>query len=161
MPYEKEHQRDAETYTSRTQQSYRCGRYGGLSTADCKNLQLQSSRHQQLVEPLSADRPGTRPGEPRVTTLAEDRYIRTIHLRNRFVTATSTAAKMTTLGHSFNRRTVFPRLGRAGNRAFRPFRGLQWARTVRRWQRRDWERVLFTDENRFNMFRNDGQVHVY
>ena len=82
----KEHQRDAETYTSRTQQSYRHGRYGGLSTADCKNLQLQSSRHQQLVQPLSADRPGTRPskiGKTGVTTPAEDRYIRTIHLRFR------------------------------------------------------------------------------
>ena len=60
----------------------------------------------------------------------------------------------------------------AGIRAFCPFHGmaltllhcqciLQWARTVHWWQRRDWERVLFTDESRFNMFRNDGRVHVY
>ena len=33
-------------------------------------------------------------------------------------------------------------------------RRLQWARTARRWQRRDWDMVLFTDESRFNMFRN-------
>ena len=80
-------------------------------------------------------------------------------------------------GHStgtatISRRTVLRRLRRAGIRAFRAFRGmaltllhrqrrLQWARTVCRWQRRDWERVLFTGESRFNMFRNNGRVHVY
>ena len=122
-----------------------------VSTADCKNLQLQSRRHQQRVEPLSADRPGTRSGRPSVTTPDEDHYIRTIHSLNRFVTATSTAA--TTLEHPISRRTVLRRHRMAGIRAFRPFRGmaltllhrqrrLQWARTVRRWQRRDRERVL-------------------
>ena len=141
LQYEKEHQRDAETYTSRTQQSYRYGRYGGLSTADCKNLQLQSinllSRHQQTGQ--AQDRP--RSGRPRVTTSAEDRCIQTIHLRNRFVTETA-------LGHPISRLTILRRLRRDGIKAFRPFRGmaltllhcqrrLKWARTARRWQRRD------------------------
>lgn len=114
------------------------------------------------------DRP--RSGRPRVTTLAEDRYIRTTHLRNRFVTATSTAE--TALGHPISRRTVLRRLRMSGIRAYRPFRGmaltplhrqrrLRWATVVRRWQRRHWERVLFTDESRFNLFRNDGRLRVY
>ncbi|XP_071114768.1 uncharacterized protein [Haliotis cracherodii] len=112
-------------------------------------------RYQQTGQ--TQDRP--RSGRPRVTTPAEDRYIRQIHLRNRCVTATSTA-----LGHAISRRY--------GIRAYRPFYGmaltrlhrqrrLQWARTVRRWQRRDWARVLFTDESRFCLFRNDGRVRVF
>ncbi|XP_071102331.1 uncharacterized protein [Haliotis cracherodii] len=114
------------------------------------------------------DRP--RSGRPRVTTPADDRYIRQIHLRNRCVTATSTVA--TALGHAISRRTVLRRLRAADIRAYRPFHGmaltrlhcqrrLQWARTVRRWQRRDWARVLFTDENRFCLFRNDGRVRGF
>ena len=137
-------------------------------TFNCSQAAISNllSRYQQTGQ--AQDRP--RSGRPRVTTPAEDRYIRTIHLRNRFVTATSTAA--TALGHPVSRRTVIRRLRMAGIRAFRPFRGMaltllhrqrriQWARTVRRWQRRDWERVMFTDESRFNMFRNDGRVRVY
>ena len=100
------------------------------------------------------DRP--RSGRPRVTTPQEDRYLRTYHLRNRFVTATETAA--TALGHRISRRTVLRRLRAAGIRARRPLRGmaltlehrrrrLQWARRVGRWQVRNWQRVLFTDES--------------
>ena len=94
--------------------------------ADCKNLQLQSSRHQQTGQ--AQDR--QKSGRPRVTTPAEDRYIRTIHLRNRFVT-------VTTLGHPISRRTVLRRLRRDGIKAFQGMalnllyrqRRLQWART--------------------------------
>ena len=121
------------------------------------------SRYQQAGQ--AQDHP--RSGWPRVITPAENRYIRTIHLRNRFVTATA-------LGHPISRwtRTVLRRLAGLVSEISAPSREmaltllhrqcrLQWARTVRRWQWRDWERVLFTDESRFNMFRNDGRVHVY
>ncbi|XP_048257253.1 uncharacterized protein LOC125382930 [Haliotis rufescens] len=74
-------------------------------------------RYQQTGQ--TQDRP--RSGRPRVTTPAEDRYIGQIHLRNRCVTATSTAA--TALGHAISRRTVL-RLRTAGIRAYRPFRGM-------------------------------------
>ncbi|XP_041373437.1 uncharacterized protein LOC121386560 [Gigantopelta aegis] len=133
-------------------------------TFNCSQAAISNllSRYQQRDQ--AQDR--ARSGRPRITTPDEDRYIRTIHLQNRFVTAMSTPT--TALGHPISRRTVLRRLRRAGIRAFCPFRGmaltplnrqrrLQWARTVRRWQRRDWERVLFTDESRFNMFRNDGR----
>lgn len=116
----------------------------------------------------TSDRP--RSGRPRVTTPQEDRYIRGIHLRNRFIPASATAA--TALGHPISRQTVSRRLRERGIRARRPYRGviltpqrrrnrLQWARHVRRWQVRDWSRVLFTDESRFCVFRADGRQRVY
>lgn len=116
----------------------------------------------------TSDRP--RSGRPRVTTPREDHYLRVIHLRNRFVTMTSSAS--TALGHPISRLTVMRRLRAAGIRSYRPFRGmsltrqhrmnrLRWARTVRRWQRRNWRRVMFSDESRFNMFQADGRVRVY
>lgn len=116
----------------------------------------------------TTDRP--RSGIPRVTTPDEDRHIRVLHLRNRFVTATSTAA--TAHGHRISRQTVYRRLRQHGIRARHPYRGpfltlqhqinrLIWARRVRRWQQRDWARVLFSDESRFCIFRIDGRQHVY
>ena len=116
----------------------------------------------------TSDRP--RSGRPPVTTPREDRYIRVLHLRNRTVTATSTAA--TALGHRISRQTVYRRLRQYGIRPRHPYRGplltprhrnnrLIWARRVRRWQRRDWARVMFSDESRFLIFRNDGRQLVY
>ena len=116
----------------------------------------------------TADRP--RSGRPRVTTPQEDRHLRVLHLRNRMLTVTSSAA--TALGHRISRFTVMRRLRSAGIRAYRPFRGmaltfqhrrnrLQWTRTVRRWQRRNWARVLFSDESKFNLFHLDGRTRVY
>lgn len=116
----------------------------------------------------TTDRP--RSGRPPVTTPAEDRHIRVLHLRNRSITATSTAA--TSLGHRISRQTVYRRLRQHGIRARHPFRGpfltrqqrinrLIWARRVRRWQQRDWAQVLFSDESRFSLFRNDGRQRVY
>ncbi|KAK7504477.1 hypothetical protein BaRGS_00004343 [Batillaria attramentaria] len=54
----------------------------------------------------TTDRP--RRGRPLVTTPAEDRHIRVLHLRNRTITATETAA--TALGHRISRQTVYRRL---------------------------------------------------
>ena len=116
----------------------------------------------------TADRPRT--GRPPVTTPQEDRYLRVLHLRNRFLTVTSSAA--TSLAHQVSRRTLSRRLRRFGIRAYRPFRGmtltrehrrrrLAWARTVRQWQPRNWRRVLFSDESRFQMNKADGRVRVY
>ena len=160
MQYERTSERCRDLHKQNATELSVCPIYGVSQrqiarTFNCSQAAISNvlSRYQQT---------GTRPprsGRPMVTTPAEDRYIRTIHLRNRFVTATSTAA--TALGHPISRRTVLRRLRRPGIRAFRPFCGmaltllhrqclLQWTRTVRRWQQRDWERVLFTDDSRFN-----------
>ncbi|XP_071118336.1 uncharacterized protein [Haliotis cracherodii] len=82
-------------------------------------------RYQQTGQ--TQDRP--RSGRPRVTTPDEDHNIRQTHLRNRCVTATSTAA--TALGHVISRRTVLRRLYTAGTRAYRPFRGMALTRLHR------------------------------
>ena len=114
------------------------------------------------------DRP--RSGRPRITTPGEDRYLRTLHLRNRFLTVTSSAA--TALGRRISVFTVARRLRAAGIRPYRPFRGvtltrlhrqnrLHWTRRVQRWRRQDWQRVLFSDESRFNLFNADGRIRVY
>ena len=34
---------------------------------------------------------------------------------------------------------------------------LHWARQFQRWQHSNWQRVLFFDENRFQLFRADGR----
>ena len=67
----------------------------------------------------TADRP--RSGRPRVTTANEDCHLRILHLRNRFLTVTSSAA--TGLGHVISRHTVRRRLRQHGIKAYRPFRG--------------------------------------
>ncbi|XP_071086440.1 uncharacterized protein [Haliotis cracherodii] len=104
----------------------------------------------------TADWPRT--GRPQVTTPIEDRHIRVLHLRNRFVTTTLTAR--TALEHVISRQTVYRRLRAHGIRARRPYRGAFltpphrlnrriWARRLRRWQPWNWARVLFSDESRF------------
>ena len=67
----------------------------------------------------TADRPCS--GRPRVTTLAQDRYIRTSHLRDRYRMATTTA-RVTSGTHnpSISAQTVHNRLREAGLRACRP-----------------------------------------
>ena len=69
-------------------------------------------------------------------------------------------------------RTVRNRLRSAGLKARRPYVGIpltlrhrherrQWALTHRRWTRRQWNVVLFTDESRFNVSNADGRVRVW
>lgn len=89
------------------------------------------------------DRP--RSGRPRVTTAAQDRYIRVRHLRDRTTTATSTAAQIP--GHGrISDQTVRNRLREAGLFARRPVRRnvltahhvaerLQWCQHRVRWPR--------------------------
>ena len=124
----------------------------------------------QRLGQMGSTRDRPRRGRTRITTPAEKRHIRVIHLRNRFVTATSTAS--TALGHPISRHTVYRRLRHHGIRARRLYRGpyltpenqrrqLTWVRQARRWQRRDWFRDLFTDESRLSLYRNDSRDRVY
>ena len=64
------------------------------------------------------------------------------------------------------------RLRQHGIRDYRPFRGmtltrhhqlrrLRWTRQYQRWRHRNWQRVLFSDESRFQFFRADGRTRIY
>lgn len=112
-----------------------------------------------------------RSGRPRVTTAAQDRYIRVRHLRDRFTTATSTASSIP-WRRRISDQTVRNRLRDAGIRARRPVRGvilnqrhrqtrLQWARAHRVWPQQRWRTVWFSDESRFLLQRADGRARVY
>jgi hypothetical protein len=106
-------------------------------------------------------------------TLRQDRHIRFIHLRNRFVTAVHTARL--TPGRTNVRnsdQTVRNRLHQCGRRARRPLKGstlkqrhracrLQWDRTRLRWNRNTWQNILFSDESRFCLKFSDGRARVY
>lgn len=116
-----------------------------------------------------ADR--ARSGRPRVTTPAQDRYLRLLHLRNRFTTATSTASQVPGL-RRISDQTVRNRLREAGLYARRPVRRnvltprhvqerLQWCRHRVGWPRGNWRQILFTDESRFLLRRADGRARVY
>ena len=134
---------------------------GGMRIADVAraiNCNVRTVRRirQSYREPgQTADRP--RSGRPRVTTPAQDRYIRTSHPRDRYRMATTTA-RVTPGTHnpSFSAQTVRNRLREAGLRACKPVvrqiltrhhqqQRRLWAQTHRRWTRRDWQKVLFTD----------------
>ena len=116
-----------------------------------------------------ADRP--RAGAPRVTSRRQDVYIRVRHLRNRFLTASSTARViMGNRGRPIHRTTVANRLRSYGIRCRRPYKGLllrrqhrnarlQWAR--QNVHNRNWRNVVFSDESRFNLFNADGRRRVF
>jgi hypothetical protein len=120
----------------------------------------------------TADRP--RSDRPRVTTPAEDLYIRTSHLRDRYRMATTARVTPGTHIASISAQTVRNRLREDGLRACRPVvrqvltrhhrQRRLCAQTHRHWtsqDSQDWKRVLFTDELRFCLTRGDGRICVY
>jgi len=125
------------------------------------------SRYQQTG--TSRDHP--RSGRPRVTTVAQDRYIRLRHLRQRFLTASSTTNAIPGL-RRISDQTVRNRLREADIRPRRPARRiiltrehrrqrLLWCRRCRLWRVQQWRRVAFSDESRFMLRRADGRARVY
>ncbi|ROL54157.1 Transposable element Tc1 transposase [Anabarilius grahami] len=150
---------------------------GGRRTADvakainCHVRTVRRLRQRYRETGRTADHP--RSGRPRVTTPAQDRYIRISHLRDRYRMATTTA-RVTPGTHnpSISAQTVRNRLREAGLRACRPVvrqvltRHHQqqlrlWAQTHLRWTRQEWQKVLFTDESLFCLIRRDGRIRVY
>lgn len=115
------------------------------------------------------DRP--RSGRPRVTTVREDRHIRTTHLRDRFKSATETSREFRH-ARPVSRQTITRRLKAAGIHCRVPVQRillrprhilarLNWAQLHRRWAARQWDTVVFSDECRFQMSSNDGRKRVY
>ena len=105
-----------------------------------------------------------------ITTATEDRHLCILHLLNRFLIVTSSAA--TGLGHVISRHTVRRQLQQHGIRAYRPFRGMTvtrqhqlwhlcWTCQFQCWQHRKWQRVLFSGESRFQLFRAGDKTRIY
>uniref|UniRef100_A0A673XGQ2 Tc1-like transposase DDE domain-containing protein n=1 Tax=Salmo trutta TaxID=8032 RepID=A0A673XGQ2_SALTR len=150
---------------------------GGMRTADvarainCNVCTVRRIRQRYRETRRTADRP--RSGRPRVTTPAQDRYIRTSHLRDRYRMATTTARVTPgTRNPYISAQTVCNRLSEAGLRACRPVvrqvltrhhrqQRCLWEQTHRCWNRQDWQKVLFTDESQFCLTRGDGRIRVY
>uniref|UniRef100_A0AAZ3RBG3 Transposase Tc1-like domain-containing protein n=1 Tax=Oncorhynchus tshawytscha TaxID=74940 RepID=A0AAZ3RBG3_ONCTS len=122
---------------------------GGMRTTDvaraitCNVCTVRRLRQRYRGTGQTADRP--RSGRPRVTKPAQDRYIRTSHLRDRYRMATTTA-RVTPGTHnpSISAQTVRHRLREAGLRDCRPVvrqvltrhhwqQRRLWAQTHRRW----------------------------
>lgn len=145
-------------------------RHFGVARSTVNRLR---KRHYQTGS--TRDRP--RPGRPRVTTAAQDRYIRLTHLRKKFQTAVETAAQTVGRhGRLIHPRTIRRRLRESGLRPYRTcVRVLlkerhrrirqQWSRAHsnrnRDWHNERWRSVVFSDESRFLLFFHDGRCRVY
>uniref|UniRef100_A0A3B5A9Y7 Transposase Tc1-like domain-containing protein n=1 Tax=Stegastes partitus TaxID=144197 RepID=A0A3B5A9Y7_9TELE len=97
------------------------------------------------------DRP--RSGAPRPT------YFRTYALRHRYASATELQARLRDVrGTRVCRQTIRNRLHHFGLNARRP---LQWAQDHVIWTMQQWSTVLFTDECRVTLHRNDGRQRCW
>ena len=113
---------------------------------------------------------GERPrsGAPRGNKRNDDQYLRTYALRNRDLTAPVLQSRLREVRATrVSRQTIRNRLHHFGIRARRPLQAtpltdrhrrlrLQWARDHVTWNMQQWSTVLFTDESRITLHRNDG-----
>ena len=110
-------------------------------------------------------------GRPRVTSLRQDTNIRVTHLRNRLQTATLTARSIPSLRNisprivrnRLHERNICPRqpaIHPVLQRRHRVAR-LAWCRAHLRFTRRDWARILFSDESCFHLDSSDGRSRAY
>ena len=127
---------------------------------------------QRYVETDSVDdRP--RPGREKVKTPEQDQYIVTQHLRDRFRTATQTAAETPGIRQPrISASTVRRRLHQVNLSARSPAivtlltplrqpNRLNWARIHQNWTQIQWRGVLFSDESRFCVFTLDRRDRVW
>ena len=125
---------------------------------NCNARTVRCLRQRYRETGRTADHP--RSGRPHVTKPAQDRYIRTSHLRDRYRMVTTARVTPGTHNPSISAQTVRNRLREAGLRACIPVvrqvltrhhwkQRRLWAQTHRCWTRQDWQKVLFTDESWF------------
>ena len=112
-----------------------------------------------------------RSGRPRITTRAQDHYITTVHLMDRFKPATTTSSAIPDL-RRISPQTVRNRLREAGLNCYRAAvritmkehhkkARLAFAREHQPWRQRQWSKVVFTDESRFCLQGGDGRARVW
>ena len=132
---------------------------------------ISSLRRRYAVNGDVRDMP--RSDRPRVTTAATDRRIETLAARRRYVTATTIQSEVRQPGRQrVSTQTIRRRLHHAGLRSRRPAivpdmnvehkrRQLAWCRHRRRWNRNQWGNMLFSDELRLCLKKNDGRMRVW
>ena len=114
------------------------------------------------------DRP--RSGRPSSTTAQTDSRIVGLAARRRFVTANAIRAEVQR--PIVSDQTIRNRLRAGGFRSRRPSKvpartaenerlRLRWCRLRARWTRRNLNEVLFKDESRFCLHKNDGRIQVW
>ncbi|GFV86439.1 transposable element Tcb2 transposase [Trichonephila clavipes] len=144
-----------------------------LSQADAaRRLNVSRSVVQRLWDQYQSEDSVSRrpvPGRPRATTPAEDRFL-ALSARRRTTTVPQLVADhFQASGRRISATTVRNRLHNAGLYARRPvvcvpLNGRQrrnrlcWAREHVSWTQQQWASVLFTDESRFTMKSDSGQV---
>lgn len=159
-----------------------CQRAMGMLTAgmSARNVARHFNVHESTISRLKTrfrqtgavvDRPRT--GRPRKTTQREDLFLVTSSRHNRFMSSRRLADRLrNTTGTRVSDMTVRNRLHSARLKAHRPYVGIpltarhrqarvDWSRIRRRWTRRQWNDVLFSDESRFNLSFSDGRIRVW
>ncbi len=144
------------------------------AVARCLNVHESiMSRLRNKYQETNSTRDRARSGRPRVISPAQDNHIRLRYLRNRELTAASTARETPgTHNPRISEHTVRRRRREAGLRCRRPYFGmvptddrrrrrLQWGGNYRDWNINHWSQVLFTDESRFCLPRADGRTRVW
>ena len=112
-----------------------------------------------------------RTGRPRKTSAAEDRHLRTLHLRNRFRSASETARNWAR-NEWISLRTVLRRLKNAGLRSRRPVQKqvlnkrhiadrLAWATRHRRQTQMQWSRIIWSFKKCFHVDKKDGRIRCF
>jgi transposase len=125
------------------------------------------NRFQQTGSPN--DHP--RSGRPCIATPGQDCYIWVFYLRNRTVSASTTAVGIPGL-RRISLQTVRNWLRQHGIRPRRPYFGavltplhrrerVLWCNILRGWTFRNWCRIWFSDESRFLLQKRDGRIRVY
>ena len=133
-----------------------------------KTISKLKQRYRDTIE--VKDRP--RSGRPRITTAATDHRIEALAARRRYVTATEIQVEVQPRVQQpgqqrISRQTVHRRLHASGLRSRRPAIvpamtaqheriRLAWCRYRHRWNRAQWGNVMFSDESRFCLHKNDG-----
>ena len=113
-----------------------------------------------------------RSGRPRITSPRDDRALVKMSLQNRRLTSTELKRKLKdSLEVECSSRTVRRRLDNAGlhgrvarkkplltsrHRAIR----LKWAKERKDWTPSDWNKIVWSDESKYNLFGSDGRVYI-
>ena len=162
----------------RLSKSQRSEAIGMLRAMTCKDVAAHFNVDRKTIERLRvkyrrtgdvADLP--RPGAPRKTDAAEDRFIVTSHRRDRFKCAAETSRNWVGR-HQISYKTVLRRLSARGIKCRRPVSKqrlsdrhraarLTWATRYRRWTQQQWSNIIFSDEKTFVVDKKDSRRRCF